>query len=174
MSRLWTSNAGAESKGMPKATKNFVLAERLRELLLEQLQQLLELVLMPPLLRLLLVLRPPDVSELLEPCAAGGGDIEAEVEILARQIAGRLTGAGDEAQRLLGRGQVGSKAALVADIGVVARVLQLFAQGVKDFRAHAQGFREALGTGGQDHEFLDVDRIVGMGPAVDDVHHRSR
>jgi hypothetical protein len=25
-----------------------------------------------------------------------------------------------------------------------------------------------------DHEFLDVDRIVGMGAAVDDVHHRHR
>src|SRR3979411_2818886 len=25
-----------------------------------------------------------------------------------------------------------------------------------------------------DHEFLEVDRVVGMHPAVDDVHHRGR
>ena len=25
-----------------------------------------------------------------------------------------------------------------------------------------------------DHEFLDVDRVVGMLAAVDDVHHRNR
>jgi hypothetical protein len=38
--------------------------------------------------------------------------------------------------------------------------------------------RTALGQGagghGQDHELLDVDRIVGMRAAVDDVHHRHR
>jgi len=102
-----------------------------------------------------------------------GRDVEAEVEILAGQIAGGLSGPGDEAQRLLGRGQVGGEAALVADVGVVAGVLQLFAQGVEDLRAHAQGLGEAVRPGRQDHELLDVDRIVGMGPAVDDVHHRG-
>ena len=113
-----------------------------------------------------------DVFAVLE--EFGRRDIEAEVEVLAGQIAGGLACAGDEAQGLLGRGQVGGEAALVADIGVVARVLQLLAQGMEDFRAHAQGFREALRAGRQDHELLDVDRIVGMGTAVDDVHHRRR
>ena len=47
-------------------------------------------------------------------------------------------------------------------------------QGVEDLRAHAQAFGEALGAGRQDHELLDVDRIVGVGAAVDDVHHRHR
>ena len=30
------------------------------------------------------------------------------------------------------------------------------------------------GADRHDHEFLEVDRIVGMGAAVEDVHHRHR
>jgi hypothetical protein len=40
--------------------------------------------------------------------------------------------------------------------------------------AHPQGLGEGRGAGRQDHELLDVDRIVGVGAAVDDVHHRHR
>ena len=34
--------------------------------------------------------------------------------------------------------------------------------------------REARGAGRDDHELLEVDRVVGVGAAVEDVHHRHR
>jgi hypothetical protein len=44
-------------------------------------------------------------------------------------------------------------------------------EGVEDFGAHAQAFGKGLGAAGDDHEFLDIDGGVGVGAAVDDVHH---
>ena len=43
---------------------------------------------------------------------------------------------------------------------------------MKDFRAHAQRVGEGLRADRHDHEFLEIDRIVGVHAAVDDVHHR--
>ena len=42
---------------------------------------------------------------------------------------------------------------------------------MKYLDAHAQRFREFGGAVGDNHEFLHVDGVVGMGPAVDDIHH---
>ena len=42
---------------------------------------------------------------------------------------------------------------------------------MEDLRAHAQGFAEGGGFHGHDHEFLQIDVVVRMGPAVEDVHH---
>ena len=36
------------------------------------------------------------------------------------------------------------------------------------------GFADVLRADRHDHEFLDVDRVVGMLAAIDDVHHRHR
>ncbi|MCY1298882.1 hypothetical protein D9M70_483890 [compost metagenome] len=51
---------------------------------------------------------------------------------------------------------------------------KLLLQRVEHFRAHADRIAHRIGTNRNDHEFLEVDRIVGMGAAVDDVHHRNR
>ncbi len=39
------------------------------------------------------------------------------------------------------------------------------------FGAHAEGVGEGLGAPGLDHEFLEVDGVVGVFAAVEDVHH---
>ena len=49
-----------------------------------------------------------------------------------------------------------------------------FLQGVEDLGAGAHRLGEALGADRHHHEFLDVDRVVGVRAAVDDVHHRHR
>ena len=67
------------------------------------------------------------------------GAIERQRDVLARRVAGLLDRLHDEAERLVGAGQVGRKAAFVADIGGVAGVLQFLLQRVEDFRAHAHG-----------------------------------
>jgi len=43
---------------------------------------------------------------------------------------------------------------------------------VKDLHAHPKGLAEGAGPERNDHEFLHVQRVLGMGSAVDDVHHR--
>ena len=42
---------------------------------------------------------------------------------------------------------------------------------VEDLGAHAQAVAEPGGPHGHDHELLEVDVVVGMGAAVEDVHH---
>ena len=54
----------------------------------------------------------------------------------------------------------------------MAGALQRVLQRMKHFGAHAHGFGDARGAHRHDHEFLEVDRIVGVHAAVDDVHHR--
>ena len=77
-------------------------------------------------------------------------------------------------ERRFGRGQVGGEAALVADVGVEPGLLELALEGVEHFRAPAHRLLEARRAKRHDHEFLEVDRVVGMDAAVDDVHHRRR
>ena len=80
----------------------------------------------------------------------------------------------DEVERGAGAGQVGGEAALVAEAGVLAGLLQLALERVVDLGAPAQGLGEALGADRQDHELLDVEAVVGVRAAVDDVHQRHR
>jgi len=47
-------------------------------------------------------------------------------------------------------------------------------EGVEDLRAIAQRLAEARGPDRQDHELLEVERVVGVRAAVDHVHHRDR
>src|SRR3954463_4427555 len=104
----------------------------------------------------------------------GRGAVEANDDVGARLVAGLADRVHDEFERGVRRRQVRGKAALVADICVEASLPQIRLQGVQDLRPIAQ----ALGKGGranrQDHEFLEVDRIVGVHAAIDDVHHRHR
>jgi len=43
---------------------------------------------------------------------------------------------------------------------------------VEHLDAHAQCFRKARRADRRDHELLEIDRIVGVHPAIEDVHHR--
>ena len=52
--------------------------------------------------------------------------------------------------------------------------MQLLLQRLEHFDADAQALGEAWRADRHDHEFLEIDRIVGVHPAVDDVHHRHR
>ena len=66
------------------------------------------------------------------------------------------------------------KAAFVADGGVVALGFQHALEGVVDFGAHLQGFGKFGAPIGHDHEFLEIDVVVGVFAAVENVHHRHR
>ena len=45
---------------------------------------------------------------------------------------------------------------------------------MEDFDAPTQGLGEAGRADGHDHELLEVDVVIGMGAAVEDVHHGHR
>jgi hypothetical protein len=89
-------------------------------------------------------------------------------------IAGRGNALHDEIERRRRVLQIGREAALIADIGAVAGLLQFGLQGLEHLGAHAQAFGECGRAQRRDHEFLEVDGIVGMRAAVDDVHQRHR
>ena len=100
--------------------------------------------------------------------------IERDRHVVADPVAGLFDGREDEIERGLGRRQIGGKATLVAHIGVVTAGFEGCAKRVKDFRAGAHGFRKRGDAERHDHEFLKIDRIVGVHAAIDDVHHRHR
>ena len=104
----------------------------------------------------------------------GRGHIEGDVDIVARLEAGSFDRRHDEVERLARRGEVRGEAAFVANRGGVACGLERCFQRVEDLGAHAQGFGEVRRADRRDHELLDVDRIVGMRAAIEDVHHRHR
>ena len=51
---------------------------------------------------------------------------------------------------------------------------QVLFQRVENFGTHANGFFNGGSGNRHNHEFLNVNRVVGMLAAVNDVHHRNR
>jgi hypothetical protein len=87
--------------------------------------------------------------------------------------AGRLDASDEQLERLLVGAEVGREAPLVADRRAQAAVVQRLLERVEDLRAHAQGLAEGRRSDGHDHELLEVDLVVGVGAAVEDVHLRD-
>jgi hypothetical protein len=54
------------------------------------------------------------------------------------------------------------------------RLPSVFLERVEHLGAHAQAVGERAGADRDDHELLEVDRVVGVRAAVEDVHHRHR
>ena len=80
----------------------------------------------------------------------------------------------DRLDRRLARVEVRREAALVADPGLQAAVVQDPLERVVDLVADPQRLGKAVGADRNDHELLQVDRVVGMHTAVDHVQHRDR
>ena len=78
----------------------------------------------------------------------------------------------DQLERLLVAFQVRRKSAFIANSCGQLAALEDFLQGMKNLDAPLQCFAESRCADRHDHEFLQVDAVVGMFAAVDDVHHR--
>ncbi len=104
----------------------------------------------------------------------GAGAVQGNVDVLARGIAGIANGFHDHFQGRFVGGQIGGEAAFIADRRIHALLLEHRFQGMEHFRAPAQRLAEAGRADRHDHEFLHVHAVVGMGAAVQDVHHRHR
>ena len=102
------------------------------------------------------------------------GDVGAKMHVDAGLEARALDRFHDEVERGFGGGKIGREAALVADRGAQPRFFERAFQRVEDFGAPADRLAHIVSARRQDHEFLEIDRIVGVRAAVDDVHHRRR
>ena len=104
----------------------------------------------------------------------GGGAVQAQRDLVAGAVAGLLDGLQDQLDRGLVALDARGEAALVADRGRHALVVDDLLQRVEDLGAPADGFTEGGRTDRDDHQLLQVEVVVGVGAAVDDVHHRHR
>jgi hypothetical protein len=103
----------------------------------------------------------------------GSGRVQGDGDVLARAVAGLLDTGEHELDGLAVARQVGRKAALVADGRGEPLRLEDRLELLEDFGPPAKGFGEVGRAHREDHELLEVDRVVRVGAAVDHVHHRS-
>ena len=100
------------------------------------------------------------------------GRVERDRDPLA--VPGSLGRLEDRLDRRRGRLEVRREAALVADAGREPALVEHGLQRVEDLGADAERLGEGLGAGGDDHELLEVEPVLGVRAAVDDVHERHR
>ena len=103
-----------------------------------------------------------------------GRAVQRQIDVFAQLIAGFLNRNLDEIQSSARAFDVWRKTAFITDPSVVARSRQFFFQRVKDFGAHADGFFHVAGGHRHDHEFLNVDWVICVLAAIDDIHHWHR
>ena len=104
----------------------------------------------------------------------GCGAVQAQRDLLAGDEAGLVDGLQDHLDRGLVVGHVGRKTAFVADRHADALVVQDLLERVEHLGAVTQRLAEVRRAHRDDHELLQVQVVVGVGAAVDDVHHRHR
>jgi len=103
-----------------------------------------------------------------------GCTVQAEGDLFARHIAGLVNGLQDHLQGCLVAGHIRGKAALVADSDAHPFVMQNFLQCMKDLGAIANRLSQARRPNRNDHEFLQVQVVVGVRAAIDHIHHGDR
>jgi hypothetical protein len=102
----------------------------------------------------------------------GSGAVQGQSDLGAGLVASLFDSAQDQFNSGFVVGHVRSKTTLVAHSGGHALIVNQAFQGVEHFCTHAQRFAEALGAHGHDHEFLQIQGVVGVCATVDDIHHR--
>ena len=98
--------------------------------------------------------------------------VHGDRHILARLIAGSLDGLHDGVEGIFDTIKVRCEASLITDGGGETAGLQQLGEVMKHLGTHADSLFQRLGPDGTDHELLEGDRRIGVGPAVHDVHHR--
>ena len=78
----------------------------------------------------------------------------------------------DHLAGVVGRAEIGREAALVADARREASLVEQPLERVIALDAHPQRLGERRCAGRHEHELLEVERVLRMRAAVDDVHHR--
>ena len=102
-----------------------------------------------------------------------GGAVERQADLAAGLVAGLLDRLEDQLERLAGAGRLGRSRPRrrPRSAGPACRAARA-AHGRS--RPGAQRLAKALEAARHDHAFLDVEAVVGVRAAVDDVHQRGR
>ena len=100
--------------------------------------------------------------------------VHRQGDVFAQLVACSFNRFSDNSQCFGVRTQVRRVAAFVTNGSVHAFGLQHFRQVMEHFRTHAYCFFQGRRANRLNHEFLDVDVVVSVLTAVDDVHHRNR
>jgi hypothetical protein len=100
--------------------------------------------------------------------------VEREQDVFAGPVASALERLHEEIERGGVVGQVRREAALVAHARRESFLLEQIFERVEDLGGDAERPREGLGAGGDQHELLEVEPVVSVGAAVQDVDHRHR
>ena len=100
-----------------------------------------------------------------------GRGIHGQKHVFSGTVSRLLDGTQDHFHGFFVASQVGGEATFVTHVGAVALALQHALQVVEDLRAPAQAVRESLGAHRHHHEFLNVNLVVSVRSAVQDVHH---
>ena len=103
-----------------------------------------------------------------------GCAVQSEQYVFTCFVAGGFCGFHHQLQGFFVAVQVGCETTFVANGSWEAFAVTQFFQCVEDFGAATQSFAERFCSDRHDHEFLDVQAVVGMFAAVDNVHHRNR
>ncbi len=102
------------------------------------------------------------------------GRVESQQYLVARHVAGALDRIEHEVEGLrIGFG-IRREAAFVTDCRVQTALLKQCFERLEDLGAAAQRLAKARHTDGQNHELLQIDVVVGVGAAVENVHQRHR
>src|SRR5262249_10845503 len=102
-----------------------------------------------------------------------GGAIEREGDVAAGFEAARANRLLEEVERLLVALELGGEAPLVPDGGGEPLAMQQLSERVIDLDALANGLGERRRAVRHDHELLEVEVVVGVPAAVDDIHERD-
>src|SRR6516164_3926688 len=102
------------------------------------------------------------------------GDVQPQVDVVSGAVAGPLDRLQNQAESRLVRLEARSESTLIADRRRQAARGQQLSQRVKYLDAVAQRLAETRSPDREDHELLDIEAVVRVRAAVDDVHHRHR
>ena len=101
-------------------------------------------------------------------------DIESDRDVVAHLVAGLFNRLANHAKCVIGTLKVWRKATFVTHGGGKTAIVKDLLERVENFGTVAQRLTQRRRTDRHDHEFLEVDRRVRVGTAIDDVHHRHR
>ena len=102
-----------------------------------------------------------------------GGRVETDRDVVTGAIAGRLDRGDQQLEWRLVRAQTGREATLVTDSSGQPALRERDFELVVDLGADLQRVSKRSGPYRRNHELLEVDRIVRVHPAVEDVHRRD-
>ena len=100
--------------------------------------------------------------------------VEGDGDLFAGRVAGLLDGFDQHADGVFVGRQVGREPTLVADGRRQPPLVQQALEHVVGLRPPLQRLGVGRGAHRHEHELLQVDVVVGVHAAVDDVHHRDR